>query len=140
LGTQCQGIRACANEGGYDHIDGDIMRAHDKGDHTDFRHHSDSTIADQLSRIRIKEEDIEVHQRAVVQGHDEGEILLDKDSVAIHIGRIKDTPSDGDTIAGKHLAKELGGERRSVRFHLAKQDTAAAIVVAIVMVSPGAPS
>jgi len=52
--------------GVHDHIDGDVARVHDQGDCTDFRHHSDSTIADQLFRIRIKELDIEVHQRAVV--------------------------------------------------------------------------
>jgi len=41
--------------GVHDHIDGDVARVHDQGDCTDFRHHSDSTIADQLFRIRIKE-------------------------------------------------------------------------------------
>jgi hypothetical protein len=40
--------------GVHDHIDGDVARAHDQGDCTDFWHHSDSTIADQWFRIRIK--------------------------------------------------------------------------------------
>jgi hypothetical protein len=48
---------------------------------------------------------------------------LDKHSVAIHIDRIKETPSHGDTIVHKQIAKELGSEHGRVRFLLAHQRT-----------------
>jgi hypothetical protein len=140
LGVERQGVRACADKGGHDHIDGDVARAYVKGEHTDFRDHIDPSIADQLSPIRIKELDIEVHLPAVVQGHDQAEILLDQDAVAIHIGRIKDTPIDGKTIVDKHIAQELSGEKRIVRFSLANQETAVARALTIAIASPTATS
>jgi hypothetical protein len=135
LRVEREGVRACTDDGGDDDINGDVARAHRKGDDTDFRHHIAPTIKDQLARIRVKELNIEVHEGAVVQGHDQAETLLDQDAVTIHIGRIKKTPSHGDTITDKQIAEELGGEKGRVRFLLSHQHTATARGVPIVLVS-----
>src|SRR5438093_7625671 len=138
LGAERQGVRASADSGRHDDIDSDVARAHYKGYRTDFLHHINATILDQLSRIRIKKLDIEIHERAVVEGRHQGEIFLDKDSVAIFICHIKEIPVDNETVIGNDSVQELSGGQRVVRFHLAKEETATATLGRIVTVSPRA--
>jgi len=47
-----------------------------QGDLTDDRHHPVTTILDQVVSIRIKELERNVHVRAVVERHHQGETLL----------------------------------------------------------------
>ena len=121
--------------GGDDDIHGDVAHAHRKGDATHVRHDIAAALKDQLSRIRIKEVHIEVHNGTVIYRHDEGETLLDQDAVAIHIEPIKEVPRHGDTIVPKQIIEELSGERGGVRFLLAHEHTAATRMASIVMVS-----
>src|SRR2546426_5654617 len=76
----------------------------------------------------------------MVEGHHQGETLLDKDSVAILIYHIKESPGDNETVIGNYSVQELSGEQRVVRFHLAKEETATTSLERIVMVSPRAPA
>jgi hypothetical protein len=115
-----------------------MSRARGQGHHTDFWYSTHATIHDQWSRIRIKELPIEVHQRAVVEGRNEGETLLDKDTIAIDVGHSKETPVDAHTIISKEVIKQLRGERGGMRFHLSKQETDIPIGEIIIMVSPRA--
>ena len=131
-----QGVCACADNRGHDHINGDIKPTH--GDGTALWHHTAPTIRDELSRIRIKKLHIEVHERTVIQGHDEGETLLDEHAVAIHIERINEAPIHGDTIVHKQITQELCGERRGVRFSFANEETDSTLMVIIVMIVPTA--
>src|SRR5262249_17321135 len=140
VGAERQGVRAGTDSGRHDDIDSDVVRVHHKGLRTDFRHHITATILDQLSCICIKELDIEIHKRAVVESHRQCEILLDKDSVAIHIYHTKEIPVDNEAVTDNYSVQELGGKQRVVRFHLAKEETATTTVGLIVMVSPRAPA
>src|ERR1700704_1238569 len=135
LRIEREGVRPCTDDGGDDDIHGNVARAHRKGDDTDFRHDIAPTIEDDCARIRIKELNIEVHKGAVVERHDQVETLLNQDAVAIHIDRIKEAPSHGDTIINKQITEELGGEKGGVRFLLAHQHTAAAPGATSVMVA-----
>jgi hypothetical protein len=105
LGIERQRIWPCADDGGHDHIDGDVAPAHDKGDHAAFWDQRASTIEHPLLGIRIQELHIAVDPRAVVERHHQAETLLDQEAVGIHIRRMHNRARHVDTIAHKRLAQ-----------------------------------
>src|SRR5207245_8878905 len=100
-----------------------------KGDLTDYRPHPAATILDQVISIRIKELERNVHVRAVVERHHQGETLLGQEAKGIHILRIRETPLNDSTVTPKRLSQEVRCARGIVRFHFERLPTGVDMVV-----------
>src|SRR5262249_36893903 len=99
-----------------------------------------ATLLDRVAGICFQELERNVHIRAVVERHRQGERLLDQEAVGIHICRIRETPCDDDTVPSKRCAQEVRRAGRIVRFHFARPPTVVVMVVMMIMVIVPAPA